>query len=163
MHTPSHKSLTVLIVDDEAPGRRRLADLLHNVANVLERIEAADGNSAVELIESRCPDAVFLDIQMPGQSGLEVVEAIGLERIPVTAFVTAYDQHAISAFEANALDYLLKPFSDERFEATMMRISKPLEQYHAAPMAAVESERWDRLVVKNAGTTYCEGRGHRLD
>ena len=153
MHTPLHKSLTALVVDDEAPARRRLVDLLRNVANVSDIIEAADGNAAAELIDSRRPDVVFLDIQMPGQSGLEVVDAVGLERMPVTVFVTAYDQHAIDAFEANALDYLLKPFSDERFEATMARIGKRLEQHRAAPMAAVESERWDRLVVKSAGTT----------
>lgn len=153
MHTPLHKSLTALVVDDEAPARRRLVDLLRNVANVSEIIEAADGNAAVELIDSRHPDVVFLDIQMPGQSGLEVVEAVGLDRMPVTVFVTAYDRHAIDAFEANALDYLLKPFSDERFEATMTRIGKRLELHRAAPMAAVESERWDRLVVKSAGTT----------
>lgn len=153
MHTPLHKSLTALVVDDEAPARRRLVDLLRNVANVSEIIEATDGNAAVELIDSRRPNVVFLDIQMPGQSGLEVVDAVGLERMPVTVFVTAYDQHAIDAFEANALDYLLKPFSDERFEATMARISKRLEQHRAAPMAAVASERWDRLVVKSAGTT----------
>jgi len=153
MHTPLNKSLTALVVDDEAPARRRLTDLLRNMTNGADIIEAADGNAAVELIESRCPDVVFLDIQMPGQSGLDVVEAIGLDRMPVTVFVTAYDQHAISAFEANALDYLLKPFSDERFEATMTRVSKRLEQHRAAPMAATESERWDRLVVKSAGTT----------
>jgi two-component system, LytTR family, response regulator len=153
MQTPSNKSLTALVVDDEAPARRRLVDLLRNVANISEIIEAADGNAAVELIESRVPDVVFLDIQMPGQSGLEVVDTVGLDRMPVTVFVTAYDQHAIDAFEANALDYLLKPFSDERFEATMARITKRLEQQRPAPMAAAESERWDRLVVKSAGTT----------
>lgn len=153
MHTPLHKSLTALVVDDEAPARRRLVDLLRTVANVSDIIEAADGNAAVELINSRCPDVVFLDIQMPGQSGLEVVDAVGLDSMPVTVFVTAYDEHAINAFEANALDYLLKPFSDERFEVTMTRISKRLEQHRTAPMAASESGRWDRLVVKTAGTT----------
>lgn len=154
MHTPLYKTLTALIVDDEAPARRRLADLLRTVAKGADIIETGDGNSAVELIESRRPDVVFLDIQMPGQSGLDVVEAVGLDRMPVTVFVTAYDQHAISAFEANALDYLLKPFSDERFDATMLRVNKRLEQQRAAPMASAESERWDRLVVKTAGATH---------
>jgi two-component system LytT family response regulator len=153
MQTPSLKSLKVLIVDDEALARRRLADLLRSVAPASDIIEAADGEAAVRLIASERPDVVFLDIQMPGQSGLEVVEAIGLERMPVTVFVTAYDQHAIRAFDANALDYLLKPFSDERFEATMARIGKRLEGQPAAPMAGAEPERWDRLVVKSAGTT----------
>lgn len=153
MHTQLNKPLKALIVDDEAPARRRLADLLRSVAQGSDIIEAADGNAAVQMIESQCPDVVFLDIQMPGQSGLDVVEAVGLDRMPVTVFVTAYDQHAISAFEANALDYLLKPFSDERFEATMLRVVKRLEQHRAPPTAAAESERWDRLVVKSGGTT----------
>ena len=153
MNTPLIKPLKALVVDDEAPARRRLADLLRNVASGSDILEAADGNTAVQLIESQCPDVVFLDIQRPGQTGLEVVDAVGLERMPVTVFVTAYDQHAISAFEANALDYLLKPFSDERFEATLARVVKRLELHRAAPMAATESERWDRLVVKSAGTT----------
>lgn len=153
MQTPSLKSLKVLIVDDEALARRRLADLLRTVAPASDIIEAADGEAAVRSIANERPDVVFLDIQMPGQSGLEVVEAIGLDRMPITVFVTAYDQHAIRAFDANALDYLLKPFSDERFEATMARIGKRLEGQPAAPMAGAEPERWDRLVVKSAGTT----------
>ena len=153
MHAPLLKPLKALIVDDEAPARRRLADLLRSVAGAYDIMEAADGDAAVRMIAGERPDVVFLDIQMPGQSGLDVVDAIGLEHMPITVFVTAYDQHAISAFEANALDYLLKPFSDERFEATMLRVAKRLEQQRPAPMAAVESERWDRLVVKSAGTT----------
>ena len=153
MQTPLLRPIKALIVDDEAPARRRLADLLRNVANVTEIVEASDGDAAVQSIASERPDVVFLDIQMPGRTGLEVVDAIGLERMPVTVFVTAYDQHAISAFEANALDYLLKPFSDERFEATMLRIGKRLEQQLAAPMAGAAPERWDRLVVKSGGTT----------
>lgn len=153
MHKLSTKPMTALVVDDETPARRRLADLLRNVSNVSEILEAADGNSAVELIDSRRPDVVFLDIQMPGRSGLDVVDAIGADRMPLTVFVTAYDQHAINAFEANALDYLLKPFSDERFEAAMTRIHRRLDEHRLITMAAAESERWDRLVIKSEGTT----------
>ena len=142
-----------MIVDKEAPARQRLADLLRDVANVSDIIEAADGNTAARLIASERPDVVFLDIQLPGQSGLEVVDAIGLERMPLTVFVTADDRYAISAFDANALDYLLKPFSEERFESTMARIAKRLAQQMAAPMTGAEAERWDRLVVKSGGTT----------
>jgi two-component system LytT family response regulator len=144
------KPVTALVADDEAPARRRLGDLLRNVANVAEIIEAADGDSAVRLIESRRPDVVFLDIQMPGQSGLSVVDAVGLDRMPVTVFVTAYDHHAINAFEANALDYLLKPFGDERFEAAMRRILARLEERRPA----AEPVHWDRLVVKSTGATH---------
>src|SRR6185295_14634784 len=85
-------------------------------------LEASDGLSAVDLIQNRKPDLVFLDVQMPELNGLEVIAEVGAERMPLTVFVTAYDEHAIRAFEANALDYLLKPFSDERFEMTMSRV-----------------------------------------
>jgi two-component system LytT family response regulator len=106
---------------------------------------------------------VFLDVQMPELDGLGVIDAIGAAQMPLTVFVTAYDQHAIRAFEANALDYLLKPFSDERFEATMTRVKARLDERSigefgqrilkmvaAAPAA---ERRLDRLVVKSAGST----------
>jgi two-component system LytT family response regulator len=150
----SPKLLKVLVVDDEARARRRLADLLGTVPEVSEVLEAADGNAAVQMIERDCPDVVFLDMQMPGSSGLDVVDAVGAERMPVTVFVTAYDQYAIRAFEANALDYLLKPFSDERFEAAMRRIARRLQQRRPPPPPAPESAPWDRLVVKSAGATH---------
>ena len=112
-------SIRVLIVDDEAPARQRLADLLRKDAQIAAILEAADGISAVEMIQSQRPDLVFLDVQMPELDGLGVIDAVGAGQMPLTIFVTAYDQHAIRAFEANALDYLLKPFSDERFEAAL--------------------------------------------
>lgn len=154
MHTPLAKPLRVLVVDDEALARRRLVDLLKNTAGVAEVREAADGPAAVQAIASERPDLVFLDMQMPGPSGLDVVDAVGADRMPVTVFVTAYDQYAVRAFEANALDYLLKPFSDERFGAAMQRISKRLEERRAPSAAAAEPVRWDRLVVKSAGATH---------
>src|SRR5207237_5404413 len=91
-------------------------------------IEVSDGLSAVATIQDRRPDLVFLDVQMPELNGLEVIAEVGAERMPPTVFVTAYDQHAISAFEANALDYLLKPFNDERFEATMARVGIRMDE-----------------------------------
>jgi two-component system LytT family response regulator len=154
MHTPLAKPLKVLVVDDEALARRRLVDLLKNTAGVAEVLEAADGPAAVQAIASERPDLVFLDMQMPGPSGLDVVDAVGADRMPVTVFVTAYDQYAVRAFEANALDYLLKPFSDERFDAAMHRIGKRLEERRAPSAAAAEPARWDRLVVKSAGATH---------
>jgi two-component system LytT family response regulator len=154
MHTPLAKPLKVLVVDDEALARRRLVDLLKNTAGVAEVLEAADGPAAVQAIASERPDLVFLDMQMPGPSGLDVVDAVGADRMPVTVFVTAYDQYAVRAFEANALDYLLKPFSDERFDAAMQRIGKRLEERRAPSAAAAEPARWDRLVVKSAGATH---------
>jgi two-component system LytT family response regulator len=80
------------------------------------------------IIQNRRPDLVFLDVQMPERNGLEVIAEVGPERMPLTVFVTAYDNHAIRAFEANALDYLLKPFSDERFDKTMARVSTRIDE-----------------------------------
>jgi two-component system LytT family response regulator len=114
--------LKVLIVDDEAPARQRIADLLHQDADAYSVQEVGDGETAVQLILRDKPDLVLLDVQMPERNGFEVIEAVGPENMPLTVFVTAYDQHAISAFDANALDYLLKPFSDERFEAMLARV-----------------------------------------
>ncbi len=154
--------LRVLVVDDEEPARQRLVDLLRRDAGVGAVVEASDGLAAVDAIERERPDLVFLDVQMPELDGLGVVDAVGAARMPLTVFVTAYDQHAVRAFEANALDYLLKPFSDERHEATMARARARLGErdlrgfgQRLIDLAATgQAPRfWDRLVVKAGGTT----------
>ena len=163
MVAPPPEPICVLVADDEAPARQRLIDLLQRDPMVAKILTAANGETAVEVIESQHPDLVFLDIQMPELDGLGVVDAVGPEQMPLTVFVTAYDQHAIRAFEANALDYLLKPFSDERLEASMARAKARLDErsvrefgqrvlrmVSAAPAAG---KRLDRLVVKSGGTT----------
>ena len=118
---------------------------------------------AAEAIQTQKFDLVLLDVQMPELDGMGVIEAIGPEEMPLTIFVTAYDQHAIRAFEANAIDYLLKPFSDERFEAAMARVKTRLDErslrefgqrmMRLASAAPAAERRWDRLVIKSAGTT----------
>jgi two-component system LytT family response regulator len=113
--------LRVLVVDDEMPGRRRILDLLAHEPDVEVVGEAATGSQAVEAIRRLHPDLVFLDVQMPGMTGLEVVRTIGVDAMPATIFVTAYDQHALQAFDVAALDYLVKPFDDERFEQAFRR------------------------------------------
>ena len=123
MPLSASEGLCVMVADDESPARQRIIDLLRRDSQVAAIIEASDGLSAVEIIQNRRPDLVFLDVQMPELNGLEVIAEVGAERLPLTVFVTAYDEHAIRAFEANALDYLLKPFGDERFEVTMARVS----------------------------------------
>lgn len=163
MATPSRERIRVLVVDDEAPARRRTIELLKRDRRVGTIVEAADGEAAVAAIERERPDLVFLDVQMPELDGLGVIDAIGCDRMPLTVFITAYDQHAIRAFEANALDYLLKPYSDERFEATMARAIARLDELSIKEFgermmkmvsAAPQAERpWDRLVVKSGGTT----------
>jgi two-component system LytT family response regulator len=118
---PEHTPLRVLIVDDEPLGRRRVAGLLKKERGVEIVGMIGDGVSAVEAIRSLTPDLVFLDVQMPGMSGLEVVRTIGPAVMPATVFVTAYDKHALAAFDLAAIDYLVKPFDDERFEEAFRR------------------------------------------
>ncbi len=163
MATPPTEDIRVLLVDDEAPARQRLRDLLHKDQQVTAISEAENGIVAVEKIRHYKPDLVFLDVQMPELDGLGVIEAVGAEQMPLTIFVTAYDQHAIRAFDANAIDYLLKPFSDERFEAAMARARSRLDERNLRDFGRrmlqmvsripAQSRRWDRLVVKSAGST----------
>jgi two-component system LytT family response regulator len=115
-----------LIVDDETPARERLKRLLASLEGVKVIGEAKDGVQAVEMIEAQAPDLVLLDIQMPGLDGFGVIEA--LKEPPAVIFVTAYDQHAIRAFEVHALDYLLKPFSRERLAKAIHRAQQALAE-----------------------------------
>jgi two-component system LytT family response regulator len=114
-------SIRTLIVDDEPLARERLRELLGDRPNVTVIGEAEDGLDAAEAIQEQAPDLVFLDVQMPGLNGIDVIEEVGREQMPVTVFVTAYDQYAIKAFDLAAVDYLLKPFDDERFEQAFER------------------------------------------
>lgn len=114
--------LTTLVVDDEPLARRRLASLIAEVPWVAQIGEATDGATALDAIARHQPDAVFLDIQMPAMSGLEVVSRLrSMPHRPVVIFTTAHDQYAVAAFELEALDYLLKPFSQQRFMAALER------------------------------------------
>lgn len=115
------EKVSALIVDDEKPARQRLRDLLEKHPGVTVAGECASGAEAVGLIRDLRPELLFLDIQMPLLSGFEVIKQVGAAQMPVTVFVTAYDAYAVRAFEASALDYLLKPYSDERFEQCVAR------------------------------------------
>ena len=118
--------IRVLIVDDEVLGRLRVHDLLRDEEGVEVIGEAADGDAAVKAIRELEPDLVFLDVQMPKKSGLDVVKAIGAEQMPMTIFVTAFDRYALEAFDVAAVDYLVKPFDDERFEQSFRRARRTL-------------------------------------
>ncbi len=107
--------ITTLIVDDEELGRRRINDLLSKVAGVRIIGESDSATSAVENIETRLPDLVFLDIQLEDATGFDVLQNIKVMRTPLVIFVTAYDEFALKAFDYSAFDYLTKPFSDQRF------------------------------------------------
>ncbi len=114
--------LTAFVVDDEPLARRRLASLLADVPWATHVGEAGDGAAAIEAIERQRPDVAFVDIQMPEMSGLEVVERLHtFPQPPIVIFTTAYDQYAVAAFELEALDYLLKPFSARRFMVSLER------------------------------------------
>jgi two-component system LytT family response regulator len=123
--------IRALLVDDEPLARRRLRSLLRSESDVEVVGECADGSSAVAGIEALAPDLVFLDVQMPEADGFDVLEAVGAARMPVVVFVTAYDGYALKAFEVHALDYLLKPFSRERFQTTLTRAREEVRRRRA--------------------------------
>jgi two-component system LytT family response regulator len=157
------ETMRVMVVDDEMPARMRLLQLLDKQSDVEVAGVGEDGTDAIRLLQETSPDLLFLDIQMPGSGGFDVLGALPPERVPPTIFVTGYDAYAIRAFEARALDYLLKPFSDERFEAALhvarsyirtrrvgdlrVRLARLLE----GEVAADDSHHLDRLVLKSSG------------
>lgn len=113
--------LNVIIADDERPARMFLSSLLKDFENVRVLAEASNGIEAVELIEQHEPDLVFLDLQMPGLDGFGVIKNLKKPKKPLVAFVTAYDEYAVRAFELNAIDYLLKPVERSRLKETISR------------------------------------------
>ena len=123
--TPA-RPLRVLIADDERLARQRLEDLLVHEPSVEIVGQADNGLTTIAAIQELEPDLVFLDIQMPGKTGLEVVREIGADEMPPVIFTTAYD-HAVAAFDLAAIDYLIKPFDDERFEKAFRRARKMIE------------------------------------
>jgi two-component system, LytTR family, response regulator len=120
--------IRVVIADDERPARSFLAATLRSFQDVELVGEAANGAEAVKLIERERPDVAFLDLQMPELDGMGVVRLLKKNRMPLIAFVTAYDQYAVRAFEVNAVDYLLKPVEPARVRATLDRAQERLEQ-----------------------------------
>ncbi len=120
--------IRTLIVDDEPPARRGVRLLLERDPAVAVCGEAASGPEAAKKIVAEKPDLVFLDVQMPEMDGFRVLEAVRSKHLPVVIFVTAYDQHALRAFEVSAVDYLLKPFDDERFAAALQRAKTEVQR-----------------------------------
>lgn len=158
------QKIRTLIVDDEKPARRRLRELLEKQSAITIIGEAANGLVATQEIRAHAPDLLFLDIQMPGLNGFGVLQEIGAAQMPVTIFVTAYDQYALKAFEVSALDYLLKPFSDERFERSLERALTYLRAQQSDQLSErlqalldrvarpeTTAERLDCLVIKDKG------------
>ena len=137
--TRSQPPIRTLIVDDEALSRRGLEIRLRTAGDFEIIGQCANGREAIDAVRSRQPDLVFLDIQMPGLSGFDVLAQLPTESLPMVVFVTAYDSYAIRAFEARAIDYLLKPVDESRFASAIEHIRELREQRNAA------SQR-DRLV-----------------
>lgn len=125
----------VLIADDEPAARRGVRQLLAAFPRFAVVGESRDGCDVLAALDALTPDVVFLDVQMPGIDGFEVIRRRTPERMPAVVFLTAYDQFAIRAFEAQALDYLLKPVTETRFAATMTRLTRQLEAGATAPSA----------------------------
>ena len=142
--------MRALIVDDEPLARRGVALRLKRLKDVEIVGECGDGASAVEKILELDPDVVFLDVQMPGMDGFEVLKALPQDDLPSVIFLTAYEQHALRAFEVHALDYLLKPVDDERFAMALERARRVQEAGSRAQMA----ERIMHLLDERAGKYF---------
>ena len=168
------RKIRTLIVDDEPLARERVRSMT-GLEGDLEVIgEARDGAEAVDAILSQSPDLVFLDVQMPKLDGFDVINSVGADRMPSVVFVTAFDQHALRAFEVQALDYLLKPFDQDRFQGALRRVRQNMDAAENGELSkrllalvrdmktdappephAVPSDRKsDRMVVKSGGRLF---------
>ena len=168
------QTIRAIIVDDEPLARANIRLLLKDDAEVEIVAEAGSGIEAVELIAKHAPDLLFLDIQMPGMNGFDVLEKIDTSSIPAIIFVTAFDQYALKAFEVHALDYLLKPFDDARFEKALRQAKLQVEQRQinrlsqklfalledreepkpAEPQRLERSKYLTRLMIKSASRVF---------
>ncbi|HKV38372.1 MAG TPA: response regulator [Blastocatellia bacterium] len=142
--------MKIVIVDDERRARARLIKLLGAVPDVEIAGEAENGLEAIEVIETRRPDLVLLDVQMPGLSGFETVAALPVGAIPLVIFVTAYDQYAIKAFEISAVDYLLKPVSPERLDDALEKARDIIRTREPAAAALQQIQRLASALEKTS-------------
>ncbi len=152
--------IRTVLVEDEPLARERLRSLLDEQPDIEVVAEAADGNTAVQVINEAQPELLFLDVNIPERDGFGVLESLGSATPPVVIFVTAYDQFAVQAFEAHALDYILKPFDEDRFATALRRARDSVRRHQAgeldqrlqALLDAVGTARpADRLAVKEGG------------
>ncbi|MBC7910572.1 MAG: response regulator transcription factor [Pyrinomonadaceae bacterium] len=156
--------IRTLVVDDEPLARERIKRYLGTEPDIEIVGECANGQEAVEAIESMSPDLLFLDIQMPELDGFGVLEVVGAHKIPAVVFVTAYDKYALRAFDVHALDYLLKPFNRERFRRSLARAREQLEHEKMGQLdqrlltlledLKAEQKYLDRLVVRSVGRVF---------
>ena len=151
-----------MIVDDEPPALDTLRLLLSGHPDFVVVAECAHGEEAIAAVRREAPDVLFLDVQMPGLDGFAVLRNVGASKVPALVFVTAFDRYALRAFEEHALDYLLKPFSDERFAAVLQRVRERLREKRQADtgrrLAALLESQAPRvgpqqLIVRDSGRT----------
>ncbi|HEX7313617.1 MAG TPA: LytTR family DNA-binding domain-containing protein [Pyrinomonadaceae bacterium] len=159
-------TIRTLVVDDEAAARRRLRRFLDELPDVEVVGECEDGREAVACIEGRAPDLLLLDVQMPGLDGFGVIERVGAGKVPAVIFVTAYDEFALRAFEAHALDYILKPVERERFRdayehartqignARAARLDRRLHSLLDELRDGAGQHRVSRLEIRSSGRTF---------
>ena len=156
--------IRALVVDDESLARRNLTVLLNRDPDIGSVAECASGLDAIQEIRKSKPDLVFLDVQMPECGGFDVLELLGNDLPPTIIFVTAYDEYALRAFEAGALDYLLKPFDDARFGRALKRAKEKLAHYlppqPRAPERLVVRSRGQVLFVSVADIDWIEAAGY---
>jgi two-component system LytT family response regulator len=156
--------IRTVIVDDEELARERIQTLLEQQPDIEIVGLCADGTSAIETIDRERPDLVFLDVQMPGMDGFEVVRNVDADHMPAIVFVTAHDGHALRAFEINALDFLLKPFDQARFEKALERargqVNRDRGSHFDARLVSLleglheERKYPERLIVKSGGRVF---------
>jgi two-component system, LytTR family, response regulator LytT len=156
--------LRVLVVDDEAPARQRIVDLLRTDPGVGQILEAADGLAAVDAIERERPDLVFLDVQMPGLDGFGVIKKLLDKKVvlPKIVFATAFDQYAVKAFEVNAVDYLLKPFDKKRVAQSVQKVRAKMESGNTSSdkletlvrMLESQKPQASKIMIKAAGRLF---------
>jgi two-component system, LytTR family, response regulator len=158
------RPIRTLIVDDEPAARDGMRHLLAADPEIVLAGECSNGREAAAAIRDTAPDLVFLDVQMPGLDGFGVLREVGVDRAPAVVFVTAFDQYALRAFDVNALDYLLKPFTDDRFRQSLERAKQLVRQGRLGDLsrklaalldhdepAPARPRYLDRLVVKSGG------------
>lgn len=159
------KHIRTIIIDDEPAARARLARLLGQDAEIELVTECRNGTEAVEAIQKHKPDLVFLDVEMPQMNGFEVVDRLRKEHMPFVVFVTAHDQYALKAFDVNAVDYLLKPYDDERFHASLGKAKKHLDMRMNSKLTGklmdlmrehlhAKSEYTEQFIIKEKGREY---------
>ena len=156
--------ILALIVDSEPLACEKVRQMVRHDPEIEVIGECANGREAVAAIQQSAPDLLFLDVQMPEVGGFEVLEALGAERMPLVIFTTAYDRYAVQAFEVRSLNYLLKPFDRERFEAVMQRAKSQIKSRRNGSCGRraltlleelkTRSEQLERLALKTSGSIF---------